>query len=72
MKANDRQKQVCDLVIQQVSFWKESNDIDSPTHHCDNNESVREIDWLDDDGVEDMTNFLDNLLNYLKIYLPQE
>lgn len=66
MKANDKQKEICDLIINQVNFWKESNDINSPTHHCDNNESVRNIDWLSEEDVEDLTNFLDNLLNYIK------
>ena len=30
MKATDKQKQICDLVIQQANFWKSSNDINSP------------------------------------------
>lgn len=65
MKATDKQKQICDLVIQQASFWKSSNDIDSPTHYCDNSESVRSLE-LSEEDEEDLTNFLDNLLNFVK------
>lgn len=66
MKATDKQKQICDLVIQQASFWKISNDIDSPTHYCDNSESVRSLEGLSEEDEEDLTNFLDNLLNFVK------
>lgn len=65
MKATDKQKEICDLVIQQASFWKSSNDIDSPTHYCDNSESVRSLE-LSEEDEEDLTNFLDNLLNFVK------
>lgn len=65
MKATDKQKQICDLIIQQASFWKSSNDIDSPTHYCDNSESVRSLE-LSEEDEEDLTNFLDNLLNFVK------
>ena len=65
MKATDKQKQICDLVIQQAIFWKSSNDIDSTTHYCDNSESVRSIE-LSEEDEEDLTNFLDNLLNFVK------
>lgn len=65
MKATDKQKQICDLVIQQASFWKSSNDIDSPIYYCDNFESVRSLE-LSEEDEEDLTNFLDNLLNFVK------
>lgn len=65
MKATDKQKQICDLVIQQVSFWKSSNDIDSLTHYSDNYKSVRSLE-LSEEDEEDLTNFLDNLLNFVK------
>lgn len=66
MKANDKQKQICDLIINQVSFWKTSNDINSPTHYSDNSESVRNTEGLSEEQEEDLTNFLDNLLSYIK------
>ena len=66
MKATDKQKRLCDLVIKQASFWKSSNDIDSPTLYCDNYESVRSLEGLSEEDEEDLTNFLDNLLNFVK------
>lgn len=66
MKATYKQKEICDLIINQVSFWKSSNDINSPTHYCDNSESVRSIEGLSEEDEEDLTNFLDNLLNFVK------
>lgn len=66
MKATNKQKEICDLIINQVSFWKSSNDINSPTHYCDNSESVRSIEGLSEEDEEDLTNFLDNLLNFVK------
>jgi len=64
-KATDKQKQICDLIIEQANFWKSSNDINSPTHYCDNFESVISLD-LSEEDEEDLTNFLDNLLNFVK------
>lgn len=66
MKATTKQKEICDLIINQVSFWKSSNDINSPTHYCDNSESVRSLEGLSEEDEEDLTNFLDNLLNFVK------
>lgn len=66
MKATDKQKEICDLVIQQASFWKSSNDIDSFTHYCDNFESVRCLEGLSEKDEEDLTNFLDDLLDFVK------
>lgn len=66
MKTTPKQKEICDLIISQVSFWKSSNDINSPTHYCDNSESVRSLEGLSEEDEEDLTNFLDNLLNFVK------
>lgn len=66
MKATEKQKEICDLIINQVSFWKSSNDINSPTHYCDNSESVRNMEGLSEEDEEDLTNFLNNLLNFVK------
>lgn len=66
MKTTDKQKEICDLIIQQVEFWKSSNDIDSPTHRVDNYESVKVLDELKEDDEEDLINFLDNLLSFIR------
>lgn len=66
MKATDKQKQICDIVIQQVNFWKSSNDINSPTHYSDNLESVRDVELSGGYEECDFANFLDNLFNFIK------
>ena len=65
MKLTNKQKKICDLFIQQANFWKSSNDINSPSHYCNNSESVRSLE-LSEEDEEDLTNFLDNLLNFVK------
>lgn len=35
MKANKIQQRICDVIQSQQSFWKNSNDITSPTHLVD-------------------------------------
>lgn len=67
MKATERQKQICDVIKSQVEFWKTSNDIGSPTHYCDNAQAVEQLE-LSADDTEDLTNFMDNLLNFIKTF----
>lgn len=67
MKATEKQKQICDAIKSQVEFWKTSNDIDSPTHYCDNAQAVEELN-LGAEDTEDLTNFMDNLLNFLRTF----
>jgi hypothetical protein len=66
MKATIQQKKICDLIIAQINFWKESNDINSSTHYCDNSESIISSEFLNGEDQEDLINFLDNLLNFVK------
>lgn len=35
MRPNRTQRDICDFIIEQVDFWKNSNDINSPTHFSD-------------------------------------
>jgi hypothetical protein len=35
MKANKVQNYLCDVILSQQSFWRNSNDITSPTHLTD-------------------------------------
>ena len=65
LEATDKQKQICDLVIQQASLWKTSNDIDSSTHYCDNAQAVEQLE-LPAEDTEDLINFMNNLLNFIK------
>lgn len=32
MKATTKQKEICDFIISQAKFWRDSNDLYSPTH----------------------------------------
>lgn len=66
MKTNDKQKMICDLIIQQAEFWKSSNDIDSPTHRVDNYVNVKKLEELKKDDEEDLINFLDNLWSFIR------
>ena len=52
MKPTDIQKKICDLIIEQAHFWKVTNDITSPTHLCDIEESVNNTDELSDSDKE--------------------
>lgn len=38
MKPTKTQKIVIDAVINQLKFWRDTNDINSPTHYCDMDE----------------------------------
>lgn len=67
MKATESQKQICDAIKSQVEFWKTSNDIDSPTHYCDNAQAVEQLE-LPAEDTEDLTNFMDNLLNFVRTF----
>lgn len=67
MKANEKQREICSLIREQAFFWENCNDIGSSTLYCDNEESVGNLDIkISDDDKEDLTNFLDNLLNFIK------
>lgn len=65
MKATEKQKRICDVIKSQIEFWKTSNDIGSPTHYCDNEQAIEQLE-LSADDTEDLTNFMNNLLNFIK------
>lgn len=64
MKPNKLHKELCELVIKQANFWKDTNDINSPTHYCDNDTEVNMfvIDYkINDVDAELLVNALDEL-----------
>lgn len=65
MKTTDYQKQLCDIIEQQVNFYKNSNDINSPTHYSDNEETINMLDW-DEEESKHLAHLLDELLNIIK------
>ena len=41
MKPTERQKAICDAIIREVQWWRDSNDINSPTHYSDLEDCLR-------------------------------
>ena len=66
MRTNRVQRHICDFIIDQVTWWRDSNDIDSPTHTCDLecriDDIVEDEGWLDGDTAHRLEGLLSNLL----------
>lgn len=62
MKTTDKQKLLCDIIISQANAWKNSNDINSPTHMSDIDEEFYSNDInLDDEKYMNVYNKLYDL-----------
>ena len=63
MKANNLQIAICKLIKEQADFWMSSNDITSPTHLCDIDETITaELDdMVSDEEKEAISQELCNL-----------
>lgn len=35
MKPTEKQKAICEAIIREVYWWRDTNDINSPTHYAD-------------------------------------
>lgn len=66
MKPNKKQKEICELIKSQASFWMNSNDIDSPTHLCDIDEEVAKLE-LDEDMESELAFALKQLYYTVEI-----
>ena len=44
MKPTEKQKAIAKVVEQQGQFWQSTNDINSPTHYCDIDETLLLLD----------------------------
>ena len=69
MKPNKLHKELCELVIKQAEFWRDTNDINSPTHYCDNEAEVNMfvIDGkINDIDAEELVHALDELYHAIK------
>lgn len=66
MKTNRVQKHICDFIIEQMDWWRDSNDIDSPTHLSDLesrlNDLVEDEGWIDGTQAYELLNRLTDLL----------
>lgn len=65
MKPTDNQKEICDYIISEAKFWKESNDISSPTHNGDIVDFMNRIDLTEEQEVE-LEYLMLNLLNFVR------
>ena len=66
MTPNRIQQHICDFIIEQVEWWRDSNDINSPTHLSDLssrlNDLVEDEGWITDSQAHEMDVHLTNLL----------
>lgn len=66
MKTNRIQKHICDFIIGQVEWWRDSNDIDSSTHFSDLadrlNDIVEDEGWINNTQASAIDAWLTNLL----------
>ena len=69
MKPTKLQKKICELIKSQASFWMNTNDIYSPTHYNDIEESLDDMDELSEEEKEELLFALRNLYNLVKVYL---
>lgn len=70
MKTTKQQQQLCDLIIEQATWWKNSNDISSPTHNSDLESRIDDL--VEDGGItqaqaKDLDDLLRNLLTMIRI-----
>ena len=68
MKPTKTQKAVINAIIDQLQFWRNTNDIDSPTHYCDMDECYKSSldDCLSEDEIEHLKSETCNLFQFIK------
>jgi len=66
MKPNEQQKKICGLIKSQASFWMNTNDIDSPTHLCDIDEEVANLE-LEEEMESELSFALKELYLIVKV-----
>ena len=66
MKATDKQKELCEFIRSQSSYWANSNDIDSPTHYSDIDEEINNIEWLNDYSKIGLMHLMEELYFFIK------
>ena len=68
MKPTKTQKEVIDAVINQLYFWKVTDDLDSPTHYCDMEEyyKVALKDGLSEKEIKELKTETCNLFQFIK------
>ena len=68
MKANKIQQYLCDVILSQQSFWRNSNDITSPTHLTDIEEECYSqlCDLISDEDREEFEEKLKDLYWFIR------
>lgn len=68
MKPTMIQIKVIDAVIDQLKFWRDTNDINSPTHYCDMDERYQSAleDCLSEKEIEELKAETCNLFQFIK------
>ena len=70
MKTNRTQKHICDFIIGQIEWWRDSNDINSTTHLSDLedrlNDLVEDEGWIDKEEADCIETQLIGLLNQIR------
>lgn len=69
MKPNKLHIELCELVGKLARYWRNTNDIDSPTHYSDNAEEVNKLalDYdINEEDAELLTDCLDELYHTIK------
>jgi hypothetical protein len=68
MKPTTIQIKVIGAIIDQLNFWRGTNDIDSPTHYCDMDECYFSAleDCLSEKEIEELTSETCNLFQFIK------
>ncbi len=68
MKANKIQNHLCDVILSQQSFWRNSNDITSPTHLTDIEEEcfAQLGDFIKDSDRKEFENKLKDLYWFIR------
>ena len=68
MKPTNTQKAVINSIIGQLQFWRDTNDIDSPTHYVDMEECYLSSleDCLSEKEIEELETETCNLFQFIK------
>lgn len=64
MKPTELHKRIIDICISEMQCWKDSNDIKSPTHYCDGEVALYELDYdgeLDQESCDEVNKALQKL-----------
>jgi len=65
-KPNQKQIAVIRMLRQQTNFWEGTNDIHSPTHHSDNDETVNNVEGLTTKQTEELSGLIDDLFFFIR------